>query len=90
MKFEKDLEKIGWAFWILFFLILLLPGAYIAWNFTYDTASTLIRVGMTVVFAAITSGFISWGINDILFRRKRKQYLQQRKQDRKKKKKKKK
>ena len=68
MKSLKDIEEVGWIFWIVVFALLVAPCIYLAYSLTYDTASQVTRVGFGLFMAAMGSGLVSWIVNEILQR----------------------
>jgi choline-glycine betaine transporter len=73
VKKLNEIEEVGWIFFAVVFVLLLGPGAWISWNVTSDVlASTLVRAGIMLFIAAFGSGLVSWGVNEVLFRLKKK------------------
>ena len=68
MKSLKNIEEVGWIFWVVVFALLVAPGIYLAYSLTYDTASTIVRVGFGLFMAAMGSGLVSWLVNEVLQR----------------------
>lgn len=83
MKWFNDLESVGWIFWLVLFAVTAYPGYLLMKVMTYNTMSTLTRAGLGVFGAAIASGVLSAGINELLHRRQMKQTAERRKVERK-------
>ncbi len=90
MKSIRELETIGWIFWSILAVLLTPVGLWLSWQLTYDTANILLRVGLGLFMAAIGAGLLSWGLNEILYRRMMRKQSQQKKVARKEKRRKKK
>ncbi|MBI2434102.1 MAG: hypothetical protein HYV26_14685 [Candidatus Hydrogenedentes bacterium] len=91
MKSLRDIEYIGWGFWIGLFVVLAGPFGYLSYRLTYETATVSVRVGFGIFLAAAASAFITFVINDLLHRRnvrhlavKRKEVRKERRKKRKK------
>jgi TRAP-type C4-dicarboxylate transport system permease small subunit len=89
MKSFRDLEAVGWIFWLVLLAILAYPGYLVAKMTTYDT-SPAVRILFGIILAMLASGLIAWAVNEIIFRVRKRQYDAQRKVERKRKRKKKK
>jgi len=68
MKEVYDEGSVGWGMWGIVFLLCIWPGIQGFLYITYDTMPYAGRVAGGVFFGAIFAGFITWIINDILFR----------------------
>lgn len=87
MKNWLDREAVGWIFWVVLFIALIYPGYLCTRAMTYNTAGNMTRIGVGVFAAAIVSGLVSSGVNELLHRRRLKQHNERRKVERKEKRK---
>ncbi len=87
MKWLTDLESVGWVFWLVLFVLLVYPGYLFMEAMTYSSATTVTRIGLGTFGAAMVSGLLSAGINELLHRWKLRKNARQRKVDRKEKRK---
>jgi hypothetical protein len=78
-KLLKDPDFIGWMVWILLTAALSPLCIHLMFKYTYDTASPVTRYIIGLFAAAILSGVISVGINDLWFRLRRKREASRRK-----------
>lgn len=70
MKSLKDIEYVGWGFFSIVFAVLLLPGVWVAWTFTYDgVTNAFARVALGAFLALVAAGFVTWPVNELLHRR---------------------
>jgi TRAP-type C4-dicarboxylate transport system permease small subunit len=76
-------DAAGWTFWLVIFLILVGPSVYGAWKIVYSSASRTVPISAGIVFAAIGAGFISWTVNAVIQRKRKKERIQRRKKARK-------
>lgn len=88
MKSLKEIEYVGWGFFTIVFFVLLGPGLYLAWTYTYDNvANAFARVALGAFIAMIAAGFVTWPVNEALHRRNLRRAEAERHQMRKQKKK---
>jgi uncharacterized membrane protein len=90
MKSLKEIESVGWGFYLICVLALLPPGIILAWQFTYDITQAITRVGIGLIAALFFAGIIAWVVNAILHQRNLRRYKEEQKVAKKEKKKKKK
>jgi putative effector of murein hydrolase LrgA (UPF0299 family) len=76
-------DAAGWPFWLVVFVILLIPSMIGMYAIRREDASWLGPIGMGVFAAALGAGIISWAVNAVIQRRARKRQEQARKQARK-------
>ncbi|MBW7864743.1 MAG: hypothetical protein GX580_14560 [Candidatus Hydrogenedens sp.] len=70
-KLLKNEDVLGWVIWGVLTLALLWPCIYFVYEYTYSTVSPATRVVSGVFVAAIAGGFLSWIVNEIMYRVKR-------------------
>ncbi len=70
-KLLKNEDVLGWVIWAALTLTLLGPSIYFVYEYTYSTVSPATRVVTGVFVAAIAGGFLSWIVNEIMYRVKR-------------------
>jgi hypothetical protein len=78
-KGSFEFDAAGWLFWIIVFAILVGPAIYGSFKIVYDRTSRLIPFAMGVVGAAIGAGVVSWAVNAVVQRRRKKKRLAERK-----------
>lgn len=86
MKQIKDIESVGWIFWAVCSVLLLVPNYFLSRFLIYDY-SIGARIGLTIGMSAIVGAIIAWVVNDILYRRNLARYKEAKKRERKKKRK---
>jgi hypothetical protein len=78
-KKEWEFDAAGWAFWVILFLVLIGPCIYLGKIVCYDDTSPTVWVGFGIVFSAIGAGLISWAVNSVVQRRRKRQRIVERK-----------
>ena len=73
-KWLKDPNTLGWLIWAVVSLALLPLCVYFMFAYTYETATPMMRVMVGIFMAAIAGGLVTWVINDILFRIRRRRH----------------
>ncbi|HOK09909.1 MAG TPA: hypothetical protein PLT82_10315 [Candidatus Hydrogenedens sp.] len=86
MKQFKNIESVGWIFWIICSLLLLVPNYFLAGFLVYDYSKGT-RIGFTIGMSAVVGAIIAWVVNEILYRINLAKYKETRKKERKKKRK---
>lgn len=86
MKNWKNIEYVGWIFWGVCTLVLLIPNYFLSRYLIYDYSRGA-RIGLTAAMSAILGAVIAWLVNDILYRINLSKRKEERKKIRKKKKK---
>lgn len=86
MKSWKNIEYVGWLFWVICSLCLLIPNYFLSRYLIYDYSRGA-RIGLTAGMSAILGAIIAWIVNEILYRINLSKYKERRKKERKKKKK---
>ncbi len=86
MKNWKNIEYVGWVFWVICSLVLLIPNYFLSRYLIYDYSRGA-RIGLTVAMSAILGAVVAWVVNEILYRINLSKYKERRKQIRKKRKK---
>ncbi len=84
MKSLKEIDSVGWIFYIVVGAIMVPLGIYASWQLTLDDTNLLIRVGFGAFIALIAAGVVSWGVNEVLFRLARRRYSEKKKAEKKK------
>lgn len=79
-KARNDVDEVGWVFWGVTFVVLIGPLVYLAWQVVYRTAPWYVPVGIGIFSAAFGAAFLSWGVNEVIQRRQRRQRMAARKQ----------
>lgn len=83
MKSLKEIESVGWGFFVLCFAVLVAPTVWFVWNGTYDTVPASVRILMGLVVASTEAGIVAWVVNDQLHRRNVRRYEAKRAEERK-------
>ncbi len=78
-KLLSDPDFIGWMIWLVLTAILSPVCIFLMYKYTYNTATNVVRCIVGLFAAAMLSGFISVGINDLMFRMRRKRGTSKRK-----------
>ena len=78
-KLLKDPDFIGWMIWIILTVALSPLCVHLMFKYTYDTASPIVRYVVGFFAAAMLAGVLSLGINELLFRLRRKREASKRK-----------
>ncbi len=71
-KLLKDPDFLGWLIWLVLTAALAPLCIHLMFTYTYDTASVAIRYIVGFFAAAMLAGVLSLGINELLFRLRRK------------------
>lgn len=66
-----EFDAAGWLFWIVVFVVLLGPGIYGSKLAMYDDTPWVTWVGGGLVVAALGAGMVSWGVNSVVQRRRK-------------------
>jgi hypothetical protein len=75
----EGLEYVGWKFWFVIFVLIVIPGIYVSFQLVTDRALFLVPIAMGGIAAAIGAGFLSWAVNAVLQYRAKKRHLAARK-----------
>ena len=78
-KLLKDPDFIGWTIWLILTAALAPLCIYLMYMYTFDTATTVVRWIVGIFAAAMLSGVLSMGINELWFRLRRKRETAKRK-----------
>ena len=78
-KASFEFDAAGWLFWTILLVVFLAPCLWMAWQITYEGTSALVRIGMGAVSAAVAAGFVSWVVNTLVQRYRKKKRLAKRK-----------
>ena len=65
-KRTKQVDAVGWIFWLVVFIVLIPAGFYGAHKITREDVSHLVSFGIGVLAAAIAAGFVSWAVNAVI------------------------
>jgi hypothetical protein len=82
-KLLKDPDFIGWVTWFVLAAALSPLCIHLMYQYTYDTATAVVRWIVGLFAAAMIAGVLSLGINELLFRLRRKRGASKRKDSRK-------
>ena len=72
MKLLKDPDFVGWVIWLIITAALAPLCIHLMYQYTYNTATAIVRWIVGIFAAAMLSGVISVGINELWFRLRRK------------------
>ncbi len=86
MKQFKNIESVGWIFWAICSVVLLLPNYFLSGLLLYDN-SVGVQISLTIGMSTVIGAIIAWVVNEILYRINLAKYKEIRKKERKKKKK---
>ena len=64
-------DTAGWLFWLIIFLLLLWPGILIASRFIYAVYGRWYPFVTGAILAALGAGVVSWAVNSVLQRRRK-------------------
>jgi hypothetical protein len=78
-KLLKDPDFIGWMIWLILTAALAPLCIYLMYMYTFDTATAVVRWIVGLFAAAMLSGVLSMGINELWFRLRRKRGAAKRK-----------
>jgi len=67
-KLLQDPDFIGWMLWLVLTAALAPLCIWLMYNYTYNSATTVVRWIVGIFAAAMLSGLLSMGINEIWFR----------------------
>lgn len=71
MEQGKQLDSVGWTFWLVMFAVFSVPFSYWAWQQKYESTSWATPIVIGMVGGAIASGVLSSAVNWVLQRRAR-------------------
>jgi len=74
-----EFDAAGWVFWLVVFGLLLGPGIYGSKQIMYEDTPWMQWVGGGVVVAALGAGIISWAVNSVVQRRRKRLRLAEKK-----------
>ena len=63
---SKRLEPVGWIFWLVAFALALPPCLYVVWQAAFTTTLPIVRVGASILLAAVCSACITVAINFVI------------------------
>lgn len=78
-KKHTQIETVGWKFWLVAFVVLIVPGYLALLPITRESTPWYALAAGGVVFAAIGAGVVSWAVNSLLQYRVRKRRHAERK-----------
>lgn len=84
-KGSFEFDAAGWLFWIIVFAAFIGPAIYGCSKIVYSRTSVVVPIGMGVVGAAVGAGVVSWAVNAVIQRRRKKKRLAERKKGKKRK-----
>jgi hypothetical protein len=87
MKSLRDLESVGWGFFLGCAAALAGPFIWLTLAMTYDTIPLYGRVIIGIMFSFVAAAFVAWIVNDLLHRRNLRRKMAARSRERKAKKK---
>lgn len=71
-KRDQDvMDSVGWRFWLIVFVVLLIPCLYLAWNVVDDDEAFPIPIGMGTILSGFLAAVVAWVVNMILQSRAR-------------------
>lgn len=68
MALLDKVDSVGWLFFAVTSAVFSLPGAYLGWQYTYDTMTPAGRIVSGIVTAVIVAAFFTFVVNEILYR----------------------
>lgn len=86
MKSLREIEQVGWVFFLITTVVLTPVCLYAMYHFTFgNVTNTATRVLGGIIMAAFVSGLISTAVNEVLGRLAEKRQRARRKEEKKKK-----
>lgn len=73
------IDTAGWPFWLITFIVFLIPFGYLGYVLRYEQAPIGSVVGVVVMAAAVAAGIFTWGVNTALTHRSKRRHIQERK-----------
>jgi len=73
------IDAAGWVFWLIVFIVLAGPCVYGAWHVVYPDTPRPVPVVTGMVLAAVGAGVVSWAVNSVIQRQRKKQRIARRK-----------
>jgi ABC-type uncharacterized transport system permease subunit len=74
-----NIDAAGWVFWLIVFVVLAGPCIYGAWHIVYPDTPRAIPIVTGMVLAAVGAGVVSWAVNSVIQRQRKKQRIARRK-----------
>jgi len=68
MKKFSELDSVSWKFFLVSLAILVGPCIWLTFEYTYDTSTTGMRIGLGVTLASFVAAILTFVVNEILFR----------------------
>ena len=62
----KRLELVGWTFWLIAFIVALPVCLFIVWQAAFSTTLPVVRVGASILLAAVFSACLSVAVNFVI------------------------
>ncbi len=84
MKSWREIEELGWMFYLSISLLLTPLGIFVMYQITYDTASVTMRIFVGLTSAFLLGGVVTALANDALQRVRARKQKQRRKEEKKK------
>lgn len=78
-KKEWKFDAAGWVFWLVLFAVLLAPSMFLGKAVVYEDTAVSTWIGFGIVIAAIGAGIISWAVNSVIQRHRKRQRIVERK-----------
>ena len=82
MKSLREIDSVGWGTFSVLALALLAPSMYLSYTKMYQTSPVSIRLLSGVFLAAVIAAVVTYAVNEIIFRLRRKQFEEERKAER--------
>lgn len=79
-----EFDAAGWGFWIVLLVLLVVPCFYLSKRVVFEGTRIYVTIAIATVMAAIGAGVISWAVNAVLQRHRKKQRNEVRKKAKKK------
>jgi len=73
------LDTAGWPFWVITFIVFLIPFGYLGYVLRYEQAPIGSVVAVVVMAAAVTAGIFTWAVNTVVMYRAKRRHIQERK-----------
>ena len=73
------LDTAGWPFWLISFIVFLIPFGYFGYVLRYEQAPIGSVVAVVVMAAAVTAGIFTWAVNTVMMYRAKRRHIQERK-----------
>jgi len=80
---RTSIDSVGWRFWFVAFLVLLVPSIYFSWQVVSEKEAWPIPAGLGAILAGFLAAMVAWIVNSVLHLRLKRRHMEARKKTKK-------